>query len=98
MRYETRKDLPATITDVLPQDAQEIYLEAYRAMWDEYDEESTGHLSSHEVAHRQGWMAIERAFVQDPKTGTWHRKGEQKAEEDKGLLDKVKDVIEDIVS
>jgi cation transport regulator len=42
MRYETKKDLPATIRDVLPEDAQEIYMEAYNSRWDAYGEESNG--------------------------------------------------------
>jgi cation transport regulator ChaB len=98
VKYEAKKDLPATITDVLSEDAQEVYLGAYNRMWDEYDQESTGHLDRHEVAHRQGWMAVERVFARDLETGTWHRKGDEVTEEDKSLLDRVKDAIGGIAS
>jgi cation transport regulator len=98
MRYKSKKELPATISDLLPEDAQEIYVEAYNRMWDGAGDGSAGDLSRHGVAHRQGWAAVERKFAQDPKTGAWHRIGDEAAEEDKGLFDRAKEVIERIVS
>jgi hypothetical protein len=50
------------------------------------------------VAHRQGWAAVEQEFVQDLDTGKWHCRDQEVVEEEKGLLDKVRDVIEGIIS
>jgi cation transport regulator ChaB len=99
MRYENQKDLPTTITHVLPDDAQKVYLETYNRAWDEHDQEPTGDMSRHSVAHRQGWETIEQAFERDPNSGTWQRKGEQAAEYHvRSFLDKVKDAIASVLS
>jgi cation transport regulator ChaB len=98
MIYKTRKDLPATVTDTLPADAQEIYMKTYNRVWNENNEGSTGHLSRHSVAHREGWATVERAFAQDPKTGIWHRKGDKVSEGNQTLLDRLKDAVEGVVS
>jgi cation transport regulator len=99
MRYENQKDLPATIMHVLPDDAQEVYLETYNRAWDEYDQETTGDMSRHSVAHRQAWATIEQAFERDPNSGTWQRKGEQPAEYDaRNFLEKVRDALAGVLS
>jgi cation transport regulator ChaB len=98
MRYENQKDLSATITQVLPDDAQKVYLETYNRAWDEY-QEATGDMSRHSVAHRQAWATIEQAFERDPNSGTWQRKGEQPAEyHARNFLDNVRDAIARILS
>jgi cation transport regulator ChaB len=99
MRYENQKDLSATITHVLPDDAQKVYLETYNRAWDEYDQETIGDMSRHSVAHRQAWATIEQAFERDPNSGTWQRRGEQIAEYDaRSFLDKVRDALAGILS
>ena len=99
MRYENQKDLPATIAHVLPDDAQKVYLETYNRAWDECDQETTGDMSRHSVAHQQAWGTIEQAFERDPNSGAWQRKGEQAAEYDaRNFLDKVRDAIARVLS
>jgi cation transport regulator ChaB len=99
MRYENQKDLPATMTHVLPDDAQKVYLETYNRAWDEYDQETTGDMSRHSVAHRQAWATIEQAFERDPNSGTWQRKGEQPAEyHTRNFLDNVRAAIARVLS
>ena len=93
MRYESKRDLPETLRDVLPEEAQDIYLEAYKKAWEDYREEQAGDLSRGSVAHQQGWAAVKREFVQSEKTGEWHRKGEEPDKEDKSLLDEVRDLF-----
>jgi cation transport regulator ChaB len=96
MTYKTIYHLPETIRKVLPEAAQEIYLEAHNASWDSCDEETEpGALDRESVAHRDGWTAVHREFVHDEKKGVWYRKGEEpdEAEEDQGLLDKLKDAL-----
>ena len=36
MQYEAVKQLPVTIRNVLPEEAQEIYLKAYNQAWEEF--------------------------------------------------------------
>jgi cation transport regulator ChaB len=99
MRYENQKDLPETITHVLPDDAQKVYLEIYNRAWDEYDQETIGDMDRHSVAHRQAWETIERTFERDPNSGAWQRKGEQTAEyHSRNFLDKVRDAIARVLS
>ena len=99
MRYENQKDLPETITHVLPDDAQKVYLEIYNRAWDEYDQETIEDMSRHSVAHREAWATIEREFERDLNSGTWQRKGEQPAEYDaRNFLDKVRDAIARVLS
>ena len=71
MRYENKSQLPPTIRDVLPEHAQELYLQAYRKAWDEY-EEGQGYLSRETMAHQQGYTAVRHEYVQDRGTGKWH--------------------------
>lgn len=76
MRYESINDIPETLQDVLPEEAQEIYLEHYQQAWDDYDEEKGGELSRDGVAHRQAMHAVRQQFVQY-KDGKWYRIGEE---------------------
>ena len=92
-KYESISDLPSTITDILPDEALELYLKGYKSGWDMYDEERRN-LSRNSVAHRQGWQAVQEEYDQDPDSGDWVRKGEMVEEEgEKGLVDKVKDLL-----
>ncbi len=96
MTYKTTNDLPDTIRQALPEEAQKIYLEAYNQSWENYEEEiEPGEQDREAVAHRDGWAAVKHEFVQDEKKGKWYRKGEEpdETEEDEGLVDKVKDVL-----
>ena len=96
MQYESTSDLPPTIRDVLPEDAQKLYLDAYNRAWREYDEDPVIGQSREALAHQQGWLAIRHEFVQDQGTGLWHRKGEaavKQEEKPKGLFAKLKSLF-----
>lgn len=96
MRYETVQDLPETITEVLPEEARDLYLEGYQQGWDMYDEETPGELSRDSIAHRQGWANVKQEFEHSEETGKWYRRGEAPEtpeEEGGGLGDKVKSVL-----
>jgi cation transport regulator len=96
--YEAIADLPDTIRDVLPEDAQHIYLEAYQRSWETYKEGQGGEMGREAVAHRDGWNAVKREYVKDEGTGKWYKEGEmpedEEQEEDTGLVDAVKSVFE----
>lgn len=70
--YESIEELPETVQDVLPQEAQKIYREAYNESWRTYDEEKTSDMSQEAVANRDAWEAVKREYTKDPKTGTWY--------------------------
>ena len=94
MRYTNKSELPPTIRDVLPERAQELYLEAYNQAWDEYDE-GQGYLTRDGMAHQRGWTAVQHEYVQDQGTGLWHLKGERPPEPKRrqGLLDRLKSLF-----
>jgi cation transport regulator len=96
MRYASNEDLSPTVRGILPTDAQDLYRETYNQAWDDYDEASQEDMSRHDMAHRQAWMAVERAFVRDPNSGIWRARGqtaEEAKEEGTTLLGRVKDLI-----
>jgi cation transport regulator len=101
MTYESTEELPDTIRDVLPERAQEIYVEAYNETWEAYDERWSSELGREGVANREAWANVKQEFVQDDDTRKWYPKGEMPAEtegegdedEDEGLLDELTDVV-----
>ena len=76
MPYKTNADLPENVKNVLPEHAQEIYLEAFNSAWDHYDEpeERRGDSSREETAHRVAWAAVKRKYQKDDESGTWKEK------------------------
>ncbi len=36
MYYASTKDLPHTLQDTLPEDAQKLYIDSYNRIWDEH--------------------------------------------------------------
>ncbi|MFO7743263.1 MAG: ChaB family protein [Anaerolineae bacterium] len=93
--YESMQDLPDTVQDVLPPEAQKVYMEAYNRSWETYDEEKTSEMSQEAVANRDAWTVVKREFVEDTKTGKWypvdevpdHVKEPPEEEEEGGLFD-----------
>ena len=93
MRYKTTSELPEALRDVLPKGAQEIYLEAYKRNWEEYEEEAgSGDMSRHAVAHRNAWSAVKEEYIHDEEKGLWYRAGEE-PEEDRSILDSLRDLV-----
>ena len=87
--YKKKSDLPESLRQHLPDELQEIYLEAYQKSWEEYEEEEGGELGREGVAHRDGMMAVQLDYVHDDDTGEWRRKEEspeQEGEEESGDL------------
>jgi cation transport regulator len=93
MEYQNKSDLPHTLRDMLPEEAQDIYLEAFQEAWEEYEDWQGGDMDRHSTAHQRAMAAVKLDFVHDDETGKWHRKGEELAEEDKGVLDELKDAL-----
>lgn len=95
--YESIDELPDVVRDVLPEEAQELYLEGYNTSWEMYDEEQS-EMSQEAVANRDGWATVKREFTKHDETGKWYPAGEVPEEpegkEEEGLLDKLEDIVE----
>lgn len=75
MPYSSIKDLPDSVRNHLPEQAQTIYLEAFNHAWDEYEDpkKRRGSSSLEEIAHKVAWAAVKKQYEKDEKTGTWKR-------------------------
>lgn len=74
MPYDKRQDLPESVRDALPDQAQDIYLAAYNNAWDEYRnaEDRQGDASREEVSHKVAWAAVKREY--EKQGGKWRKK------------------------
>jgi cation transport regulator len=66
MPYRNLAELPETVSDHLPDHAQEIFLAAFNNAYDEY-----GH--DEHRAFAVAWGAVENSYAKNPKTGTWEK-------------------------
>jgi len=75
MPYDTRKDLPESVQNVLPAHGQDIYKEAYNSAWDQYKdpEDRDGDDSREEVAHQVAWSAVKNVYEKNAD-GDWVKK------------------------
>jgi cation transport regulator len=74
MPYARNADLPKSVRDHLPQDAQTIYRKAYNNAWQEYERRERRRGSSasrEETAHRVAWAAVKSSFGK--RGGRWVR-------------------------
>ena len=95
MEYETKSDLPETLREVLPDNAQEIFLQAYQEAWADYEEGERGEMSRSTVANQHAWAALKNQYIQDKKSGTWYGLGEgpDRENEGNGIFDRLKDAL-----
>lgn len=66
MPYDSVEELPESVTDNVPEHAQEIYKEAFNSAWDQYDHDESR-------AHAVAWSAVKRDYEKG-EDGRWHRK------------------------
>lgn len=71
MPYKNIKDLPESVHDNLPKDAQRIYLEAFNNAWEHYKTAKSRRegTSREETAHKIAWFAVKREYKKD--NGKW---------------------------
>ena len=74
MPYDTLEELPKNVRNNLPQQAQEIYKEAYNSAWDHYDDpqDRRDDQSQEETAHKVAWSAVKEIY--EKKDGKWQKK------------------------
>lgn len=72
MPYDSRSELPDTVTDALPKHAQEIFLAAYNNAFDEYanSEDRQGEDTREEVAFKVAWSAVKQSYHKNDN-GNW---------------------------
>lgn len=75
MPYQTNKELPESVTGVLPKHAQDIYREAYNSAYDEYKKASDrrGDDDRETVAHKVAWAAVKKKYEKGDDD-RWHPK------------------------
>lgn len=75
MPYDYISDLPDTVRNSLPKQAQEIYQAAFNSAWDQYaqPEDRRGDDSRAEVSHKVAWAAVKNDYEKDAD-GNWVRK------------------------
>lgn len=79
MYYASTNDLPRTLQETLPAEAQAIYLQTYNRVWDEQTELGDNAPKRSRVAHQMAWDAINEQFtlVRQDEGSQWRRKGEE---------------------
>ncbi len=60
--------------DVLPKEAQQLYVDVYTRRWQEYDAKRDGPMSRDTVASIAAMSELTRQYERDEKTFRWHRK------------------------
>ncbi len=76
MPYKTIQDLPASVKNVLPHHAQEIYLAAYNNAHSQYFKKETRRDpkdSLEEICHKVAWTAVKDKYHKSDK-GKWTSK------------------------
>ncbi len=69
MPYDTVAELPKGVKDNLPKHAQEIYMEAYNHVWEQYHHEEGR-------ARQVAWGAVKKKYEKDEVSGEWKKKEE----------------------
>jgi len=73
MPYSKNSDLPASVTDNLPEHAQEIYRKAFNSAWEQYKEPE---VQREETTHKVAWSAVKKEYEKDEKTVKWKKKSD----------------------
>ncbi len=63
--------------DVLPEEAQQLYIDTYMRAWQAYDEKHDGPMSRETVASIAAMGAVTRHYDRDEVTFRWYPKDEQ---------------------
>lgn len=73
MPYKANKDLPGSVTHVLPGHAQDIYREAFNSAYQEYKNagERRGGEDRETVARKVAWSAVKKSYHKGSDS-KWH--------------------------
>lgn len=72
MPFKANNDLPESVTNVLPDHAQDIYREAFNSAYQEYKDanDRRGNEDRETVAHKVAWAAVKTSYRKD-EDGKW---------------------------
>lgn len=75
MPYQSHKDLPDNVRQVLPAHAQDIYQQTFNSAWNQYKDQQDrrGDESQEEVAHKVAWSAVKAKYAKG-EDDKWHPK------------------------
>lgn len=75
MPYDSISELPKSVRESLPREAQKIYRETYNDAWKQYakPEDRKGGASREETAHKVAWSAVKQKY--EKKGDRWVKKG-----------------------
>ena len=75
MPYRTIRELPDSVKDNLPKDAQDIYKEAFNNAFDQFKDPSKLKYGGDRetAAHRVAWSAVKKGYRKN-KEGKWVEK------------------------
>jgi len=76
MPFKNTSQLPASVKNVLPEDAQEIFVAAYNKSWQQYPMfgERQGRSPREDTAMKVAWSAVKKEYKQNEETGQWEKK------------------------
>ncbi len=74
MPYDTIEELPSQVRSNLPEQAQDIFKEAFNHAWQQYQDEEKrkGNDSLEVVANKVAWSAVKKKYKK--KNGEWVKK------------------------
>jgi cation transport regulator len=80
MPYDSIRDLPRSVRDNLPKQAQQIYRKAFNSAWRQYADPARRRSggSREETAHRVAWAAVEKVYSKHPD-GKWRRRADHRS-------------------
>ena len=73
MPYSSINDLPNSVTNVLPEHAQDIYKEAFNSAYEQYEDpdDRSGDATREETAHKVAWGAVKSKYTKG-EDGKWY--------------------------
>lgn len=69
MLYKKLSDLPQNIRNLLPEFAQEVYLEAFNSTLRYYQRLQTSDMSPEEIADQAAWAAVRQEYQRVEDSG-----------------------------
>ena len=75
MPYESTKQLPESVKNVLPKHAQDVYQEAYNNALEQYSDpkKRRDDADLEETASRVAWSAVKKAGYEKGDDDNWHK-------------------------
>lgn len=70
MSYKDVDQLPDSVRESLPDEAQGIYLDAFNRAWDQFAGEENDEEAREAAAHQEAWTVVRETYRQE-NNGRW---------------------------